>query len=623
MPQPVEQPVQGRAYKGFYGCDGAQAMQYRAGATIVDVYLDELMREGSGEYVSFSFDNLYFSFDRAYMQQLERQIAPLMKVGCEVYLRILIRATPSAYQLPFTVHRGSVSQEPEYLAVTITSADAQSAYGAVLNYLLSTFSSYGQGISGIILGKGIDRSLYYNYAGMLSLQEYLQTVVDAAMQTESALRAVYPDALLYLPVTDTLYPTYYTSYDLDGIYDTSMLLDGICRMMDDSGLGSFTFAPLLESDQMPFVLSEDMVKEGAAAVSAAVKAKKATDGLKSKVTVASLLASSQSYDSLLSGGALLWTPPADCTEATFALYYIYQYYANINGVTNTLFIDLSAQSIREQQELLRGIDTNTVDALTQYALPYFGLNSWDELSSADRAYKSHMKKTALFATELTEEYRSIYMGSYSYWNFATAIGSMQWEGSYGCDALTADGGSSYGRALLARMQPQGGEILYTFAKPENFSICDALTLTLAATDQTGTPIPAKVYLTMYGSGKRVEAHGTLEDGALTSLTLSGLPLGALKSCYAISLRVEPLEMQSREEQELRVYLLRVEGMSRTQGSDALQAEILAQREADQPAVEKVSLLGAYPLLLITGSTLLTLAGALMCLRASKKRKNTR
>lgn len=595
-------------YKGFYGMDVAQAVQCHAGAVIVDVYLDELLRESGGEAVSHSFENRYFSLNRSYVQQLEKEVIPLMKIGCAVYLRLSVRATAEAYRLPFTVSQATGMQEPDYLAILLTSTEAKLTYGAALSYLLENFSSCGRQLGGLILGQGLDQPMKNYYAGLIPLQEYLEIVTDTLLQTENLLRSIYPDAIVYLPLTDTDRSPYDITCDLSGKYDAVMLLDGVCQMIDDFGLGNHSVSLLLESERFPIDGGWSSDYDGE-------KGQSATVTPISVPTVSDYLSLLQDVESLSPEGAYLWKPSGDTTDDEFALAYIYLYRQLNHQATSVFFADVTDRSLRDAAELLAAIDTDAAGEVTAYALPYLGFSSWETGNSSDRFLR--------YQVELAKKTLSGYIGSYLYWNFAAAIGTMQWEAAYGCDALSADGGSQYGRALLAQMNRQGGEILYAFAKPENFSLCDALSVTLAVTDQDGAAVPVEVQLTGYGNNARVEAIGTLSDGDMTTLTLSGVSLSSLSRTEALSLRVTPLQEEG-EWQELRVYVLRIEGMSRTKDSNVLQAEILAQRATRSDTSEDdLSLLGAYPLLLITALTLLTLGGAMMCLRKSGKKREKR
>ena len=89
------------------------------------------------------------------------------------------------------------------------------------------------------------------------------------------------------------------------------------------------------------------------------------------------------------------------------------------------------------------------------------------------------------------------------------------------------------RLAQTSADPYGGEILYRFANPEDFSLCDALALTLAVSDQEGNYVPAKLYLTLYGEDERVEGSCLIQNGKMTTVTLSGVALDSVKACSAV------------------------------------------------------------------------------------------
>jgi hypothetical protein len=269
--------------------------------------------------------------------------------------------------------------------------------------------------------------------------------------------------------------------------------------------------------------------------------------------------------------------------------------------------------------LISRINTSSAFEVVNFALPYFGLNSSVDLNAWITA-KQPNKNTPLYQATLTTQTKETYAGRYVYWDFASAIGTLQWTAGYGCRVLSADGGSRYGRALLAQMEQKGGEILYRFQSPENFSVCDALSLTLAVTDRNGQPIPARIQLTLFGEDRRIEATCDLESGELTTLTLQGVPLSVAGATRAVSVHAEPLNGQSSG--EVRIYLLNVEGLSLLMDNDALQNAIFAEREKAEysPAAPEQPVI--YPVILITALALVVIAGAALSLRASNKRKKS-
>ena len=125
-------------------------------------------------------------------------------------------------------------------------------------------------------------------------------------------------------------------------------------------------------------------------------------------------------------------------------------------------------------------------------------------------------------------------------------------------------------------------------------------------------------MTLYGENERIEASGEVQIDKMTTLTLGASTLSSATACSAISIRVEAAE--NEDEPFLNLYLFNVEGLSRMWDDATLQMRILEQRELRNAVQEELPSFGVYPALLLTALFLLTLAGALLTLRASKKRK---
>ena len=601
------------SYKGLYTDMQSLGGLTHPDAVIVDVYLDALTPESDALSVTYSYENIHYAFDSAYLNELEKQITPHLQIGREVYLRLCVRANSNGYQLPYTVFQPPVDFEPEHLAIRLDNAEAQQAFCATLNCVLGLFFSQRTPIAGVILGHSMDNSLQNYYAGVIPLQQYLKTVADAVVHTQNVLKRVYPDAIFYLPVSDTAYPSYYSSYDLDGVYATSMLLDGVGRMLEDMGRGDFVFHPLLEMNALPFALTQQQLQAAEGDDYTPIGLAEVAEALTPDLLMRSLY----DYSSVSDRCAVLWTAPQNCEQLSWMLSYIYLYYSLQTEQVDTLFARLDSSMADEKLcELLARVDTVYASQATLFALSYFDVPSFTALIQQGKAGQNKQ----LRISTLTEEPRSAYTGRYSYWNFAAAIGTLQWTPSYGCESLTTDGRSRYGRALLAQMttDAQGGEILYRFANPEDFSLCDALALTLAVTDSKGNLVPAQVCVTLYGENERIEAKGELLHDKMTTLTLGASTLTSAAECHAISIRVEAAG--NEDEPFLNLYLFNVEGLSRMWDDATLQLRILEQRELRNAVQEEIPSFGVYPAMLLTALFLLTLAGALLALRASKKRK---
>jgi hypothetical protein len=586
------------------------------GAVIVDVYLDALSPRENARTESYAYENVYHSFDYSYQEELQRRITPHLQIGREVYLRVCVRANQAGYALPYTVAEATGENQPQYLAVCLNTVEAQQAYCATLQYLMDLFSSQRTALAGVILGYSSDNSLQYNYAGMISLQQYLEIVVASLLNTQNVLNGVFPKARLYLPVSDTQYPPYYSSYDLDGIYATGMLMDGVGRMLEDLGQGAFTVHPLLEMRSTPLNLLPEQLQLAEGDDYSMVML---TDQVEA-MTPQTLMQPLRDYKSVAESCSVFWIPPNEWDELHWMLSYIYLYNTMQMECVDTFFAYLE-QDVATQKlcELISRIDTTYAEQVTKFALPYFDLSSFDFLIQ----HKKVQQDKKLHIVPLTEETRSVYTGRYAYWNFAASIGTLQWTDGDGCILLSADGGSRYGRALLAQISTnmRGGEILYRFGTPEDFSLCDAVALTAAVTDELGNPVSAKLYLTMYGDCERIEACGTLKDGKMTTLTLTGIPLSTATACHAISVRVEPVD--NNADLPLNFYLFNIEGLSRLWDDSTLQSHILEQREIRNASEDERPEFGAYPTLLTIAFLLLIAMGAVLSLRASKQRRINR
>jgi len=150
-------------FKGISTYNTAAALASHAGNAMVDVYLDRLDNGNKSGHI-FNADGDIFYFDRDYIKQLDKQILSYTAAGCEVLLRFLI--SPGITNLPFCLDSRIWSTNK---CIVVSNNEALNAIYGYTYFLVSRYDGdeYGK-INGIILGRGADIPILYNYASLVS-----------------------------------------------------------------------------------------------------------------------------------------------------------------------------------------------------------------------------------------------------------------------------------------------------------------------------------------------------------------------------------------------------------------------------------------------------------------------
>lgn len=183
-------------FKAILTSDHASALSALPGSAIVDVYLDKLNNNNNSGYIQ-NADGELFYFDKAIVNELDRIIRSYSAAGTKVYMRFLI--SPSVTSLPFCSDAVAWATNK---CIVIDDEASLSAIYAYTAFLTSRYSGgdYGR-VDGIILGRGADVPILYNYASLVS-EDY--NTVYARSLTIIGLAASSARISLLVPIGDTL-----------------------------------------------------------------------------------------------------------------------------------------------------------------------------------------------------------------------------------------------------------------------------------------------------------------------------------------------------------------------------------------------------------------------------------
>ena len=199
-PDAYTSDTSGIGFKSINTNNTAAALASHAGSAVVDVYLNKLDNGNKSGHI-FNADGDIFYFDREFISQLDKQILSYTAMGAEVLLRFLISPIPT--NLPFC------PDSRVWSANKCVVVDNTSALNAIYGYTYFLLSRYDGGefgrVDGIILGRGADMPVLYNYASLISEDYDVVYARSLALIGLAAVDAAGDNNIsLIVPISDSL-----------------------------------------------------------------------------------------------------------------------------------------------------------------------------------------------------------------------------------------------------------------------------------------------------------------------------------------------------------------------------------------------------------------------------------
>ncbi|MGM9642662.1 MAG: DUF5722 domain-containing protein, partial [Eubacteriales bacterium] len=528
--------------------DTAAAVASHAGSAIIDVYLDRLDNGNKSGYI-FNVDSEMFYFDRDTVGELDSKVLTYTASGCKVYFRFLI--SPHASGLDFCT---SAKTWATNKCVVVSDTQALKALYASTYFLISRYDGDTHGkVDGIILGRGADMPLLYNYALLVS-ENYNEVYARSLTLIGLAAAEAVGDAeiSLIVPVSDSV-------VDEKTIYAEGFL-NSISEYLDT--YTKLTFTVMCESRHNPYKLSDDdftteIVPEEttgtadddevspetdttedneetnvpSSEISSAdgetseipterheLIANQNTDGYyctdNIKIFVDFFNKLKKNFDSVNDSFGWCWYPAVDSSESALGVCYSYNYMklatlnADFYAVAFENDVDGKFSSI---SHLFKYIDTiNNYDE-TEYARAALGISDWSEL--IDDYYDGVGVFNILYEKPPTNGVVG-YTGSFVYLDHTKGAGDGGWYRGLYCDTLgiTSAGDTTSLKANM-KLDEAGvnqAEIGYILKQPEPLLIGDAITFDIICGEDDDSLYELTVYI--YSDKETIISGGVIRGG---------------------------------------------------------------------------------------------------------------
>ncbi len=518
--------------------DVAGAVAAHPGSAVIDIYLDKLDRGNKSGYI-YNADGELFYFDREVIKDLDKKVLTYTASGANVYFRFLISGDSN--ELPFCT-KGNLWTKNK--CVVINSVQALNSIYAYTNFLISRYDGgeFGKA-DGIILGRGCDMPVLYNYASLVS--EDYETVYarSLALIGLAAIEAAgNGNVSLIVPVGDTLTENrkVYASGFLESIAyyidkHTELSFTVMCESMHNPyGLNDSDFSSEINPDETgeeDFVYTDDTVEvteslpaeteyteetfsdityEEETYIPETTQSEETekivantdadgyfcTDNINTFLTFFNSL--KKKYSSVNDGFAWCWYPDSDTVEGALGVCYSYNYMKLASlGVDfyAICFENEVSDKFSSISHLFKYIDTQYNDKETAYARSVFEIGEWSEIineySSGAGIYHD------LYERSLEPNVLD-FVGSIVYLDYSSGRGNIGWFDGLYCDSLDIqiEGSESFLQADmdLDSAGVNHAEIGYIFDSPEPLMMGDALTFEIKCGEDDGSLYEVAIHI---------------------------------------------------------------------------------------------------------------------------------
>ena len=489
-----------RYYKGVTSELLSNATDAGVGTTIIPIYLDRLLSKTSTGYV-YSIDDSYIYFDKEYVNTLDAKVQGLGAIGCRIYLQFLVGdSIPDIDLLAADI-------EGEQSIPDMSDAKTIEMISAFTDFLCDRYASKNnRNISGIILSRRIDR-----VCGDISkLDTYAGNYMFYMMVVSNVARLSIPDIDIVIPFSDI--NSYNNNEEISEGCPPSVLLERICDITESSFADKFSFSTLIESEAVPYGISDVTLKNKKFAPSDEKLINADNVGIYSSY----LDDISQSYDNAPKSFIFVWKLPKDISGNVLSASYPYSYYKMHSTKRLTSFVvsfeatenELDFSEFPELLKVIKYIDTSDSFLVTSPSLSLLGATEWSSI--IDGIKQSDFERRRIVSLKEINSLPMNVMGKYDYFDFSHYTNTSSWFGGLGCKSVRIDYSDVLeGRTLNINFSGERkapneySELFYKYEYPENLAFTPYISTVFAITNDSGDKDELYEIKISYASGNSV------------------------------------------------------------------------------------------------------------------------
>ena len=203
--------------------------------TVVPVMLNEYIKDGSENSISYKCGTTTYYFDKTKTAVLDYTVKTYSDAGIRVYLQLMLG--PRADGQPEYLYFSGADRDAANFAFNTGSAEACGALYALVSYLTEKYTSGQSGFCGnFIVGREVNSNRYGNNAGPMSLSAYTAAYATELRIVDAAARSVYSDARVFVSVANNFNkPSYDNNADPTLDYSVMDFLSSLSKTVSDGG----------------------------------------------------------------------------------------------------------------------------------------------------------------------------------------------------------------------------------------------------------------------------------------------------------------------------------------------------------------------------------------------------
>ncbi len=478
-------------YKGVSTELTSNATDARSDTSIIPVYLEKLLSNGSAGYV-YPLQGTYIYFDKDYIGQLDARVRSISAIGGRVYLQFLLS---HGTDCGLEVIEGESTDK--YDMPNMSSEQTVNLISAFASFLCDRYSSESAGkIYGLILGRGVD-----GYSG--KIDAYAENYSHYMLVAGTVARSYISELDVVVPLSDK------NSYSQQTDTTETTMLDIICKFFDESVANLFAFSTLVETESVPYGISDETIKSGSFAVGG-------YDGINAdnaNVFSNYLQILDKKYRNSPDSFIFVWSVPRGISGNVLTCAYAYTYFKLLsNDAISTFAVSFSdAESLSDYRlypeisNIFKYIDTRESFNVTADQLKLLRAGNW--YAVIDGMYSGRLDRSRILKLRELSAVPENIMGSYAYYDFSYYTNLSLWFKGNSCDSLKIDYNDISGRSLEAhfdgevRSASEYSEIFCSYDYPENLVFTPYISFNLSLENDSENKNSLYEIKLVLGSGK--------------------------------------------------------------------------------------------------------------------------
>ena len=566
-----------RYFKGVLASNTTAVFDVNPGTVIIPVYLNSVVSNIPKGYLHQSgFAKMYF--DKSYIDSLDAKIKAVSASGGQVYLQLLLPSGTTKWEFLNESVLGA-----EYVMPNIYADDVLIFLDSCMAFLADRYDTEAGDISGIIIGKQVDKANIYNACGIDSLDEYAKAYSTYVAVTAISALSVNPKLNIVIPFSDVnCYSTVIEK--LEG-FDTSALLEAISSEFNNSFSFDFSFITLIESNALPFEFDSTLTL---------VVPKEEPNRLTANniaVYYEHIRKLKCKYKNVSTNFMYIWEAPYELSGSKLELSYAYLYYKLVNqaGLLSFVISFDQNRNFSDAKSTIKYIDETSSLDVTSQALKAEGFASWNELIDGltPESFVTHKRFTGSSVNVSIMNSTGIF----DYFAFSEKSSIQNWHRGIYCSEITWENHEKLGSAMKVNissplLNSEFGEIYYIYDQPENLIYTPYLSFEVAAENIADKNAIYELKISLISDNDYIETSYSVHGDEITQVafdlnnyninnTIKGIKISIRRiagsennfSLWIKNIRGYSNEKSSEELENL-IYEERMKLMNQVQGEDA-------------------------------------------------------